>query len=344
MNSQVDLGKKISWAIAVKQHGDFYTSRDHTRFLLQGSRAVKYPKVVNFLNNVFDQSLYQQLGDVNNLREFVHNFPEWINNHAGNKLHGLDKFQIDFSAGTTQSFDSFYFRHKNRRMRCLVGEYFYHLKTWISTNTLWSFVTDEDPITGNDALVISLPFCDTGNQRSDFEDILERCNQLNVPVLVDCCYFPISFGINADLNHPCVDTVTFSLSKAFPVANLRIGVRFTKPGIFDGQSLYNSIGYTNCLSAFVGNKLINQFSSNYIFDTYQEKQTQVCNFLNLTPSQSVLFATGDETWSYFSRRNLLDVYQLDFDANNFCNRISLVAIYDDWDIFERIKNEHTTQI
>jgi hypothetical protein len=266
----------------------------------------------------------------------------WLQSHSTNQLAGLDQFQADFSAGTTQAFDSFYHRHRHRRMRCFVGEYFYHLKTWISTNTDWAFITDSDPLVSTDALVISIPFCDTGDVYPNINAVLTHCDQLGIPVLIDCCYYTISGGIVVDLTCPAIDTVAFSLSKAFPVANLRIGVRYTRPGTFDGQRLHHNINYNNTLSARIGLDLIEKFGSDYIHNTYQKRQLEVCNYFNLTPSKSVLFAVGNSEWDCYNRNNLLQSYYLDLDPTQFQNRISLVSIFDNWDLFTTIQNESKT--
>jgi hypothetical protein len=263
----------------------------------------------------------------------------WLENHSSNTIIGLEGFQADFSAGTTQAFDSFYYRHRHRRFRCFVGEYFYHLKTWISTNTPWAFVTSAEPLMFGDALVMSVPFCDTGSLPKDFNLIISQCEELNIPVLVDCCYYPISGGIDIDVTSSTIDTVTFSLSKVFPVANLRIGVRYTRPGTFDGQRLHDSINYNNTLSASIGLALISKFRSDYIYRTYSVRQQQVCDYFELTPSTSVLFAIGDKQWSCYNRSNLLKSYGLNFDADQFQNRISLVSIFDNWELFKLLKNE-----
>ena len=221
-------------------------------------------------------------------------------------------------------------------MRCFVGEYFYHIKTWISTATNWSFITDQDPLQPGDALVISVPFCDTGNQPNNLNTVLEQCEQLSIPVLIDSCYYTISSGIDLDLTSPAIDTVAFGLSKAFPVAHLRIGIRYTRDSVFDGQKLHNTINYNNIFGAYVGKKLITQFKSDYIHSVYNEKQKQVCNQLGLEPSASVLFAVGDSKWNQYNRQHLLNSYQLAFDPELFVNRISLTGVYDNWDIFKTV--------
>lgn len=336
----LDQAQRISWAIALKDNPDFFQSRNHARLLLQGSRACQDPCVIEHLKQIFELDLQTKgLNDSSNLFKFVEQAHQWLKMHSTNKIQGLDNLQRDFTAGTTQSFDSFYWRHRSRKMRCFKGEYFYHLKTWIATGVDWSFVSESAPLTAGDALVISLPFCDTGNQVNDIDSVLQTCNRLNIPVLIDCCYYTISSGIVADLNHDCVDTVAFSLSKSFPVANLRIGLRYTKSGTLDGQYLMNSIGYNNSLSAFVGCKIIEKFSCDYIYDTYYQRQQEVCNYFQLEPSQSVIFAVGDSQWNMYNRSHLLKTYQLELDAEQFCNRICLVSIFDNWNIFELIKNE-----
>lgn len=337
--------QKLSWLIAARQYDNFHSCRGQAGLLLQGSRAVKDPEVVDYLKQLFSNNVKSQgLDHSENLSRFKSSMHQWINSHSSSRLVGLNEYDIDFSAGTTQSFDSFYYRHRNRRMRCFVGEYFYHLKYWISSGTNWSFVNNDDPLLPGDALVISLPFCDTGSKFSNFDAVIDHCESAGIPVLIDCCYYPISSNIYANVNKKCIDTVAFSLSKSFPIANLRIGIRYTKKDLFDGQKLHDSINYNNTLSAWVGTKMIEQFNSDYIHTTYKQRQQEVCKYFNLTPSDSVLFASGDQSWSRYNRANLLNAYQLDFDPTQFNNRISLVSIFDNWDLFEIIRNEHSNNI
>jgi len=335
--------RQLAYLISTKNHSNFFDARFSANHIFQGSRAVKDTQVVEYIKQLFDQSMYSELQNWSALHEFKKKITQWILGHDSNTVIGLEKYSADYSAGTTQSFDSFYFRHCTRRFRCYSGEYFYHLKTWISNRASWSFITDSDPIASNDAVVISMPFCDTGSAHPEFLNIIQQCESLNVPVLIDCCYYPISSGITLDLSAGCIDTVAFSISKAFPVANLRIGVRYTKD-TFDGQKLHDSINYNNNLSAYIGTKIIEQFPCSYIYKRYIQQQKQVCEYFNLTASDSVLFAIGDSDWDLYSRKNLLNVYKLQLDPADFNNRISLVSIFDHWDLFEKIKNETADNI
>ena len=331
--------RKLAYLISAANSKNFFDARSTADHIFQGSRAVRSPEVTDFIKKVFeDQLLDRGLNKSDNLSEFKNLFTNWIAAHESSTVSGLDQYQMDFSAGTTQSFDSFYLRHRNRKFRCYTGEYFYHLKTWISNQINWSFITEDDPVSSNDAVVISMPFCDTGSLHPEYDQLISVCEQLGVPVLVDCCYYPISGDVKIDVSSSCIDTVSFSLSKAFPIANLRIGVRYTRNTI-DGQKLHDIINYNNNLSAYIGARIIDEFPSDYIYNKYKHKQMIVCDYFGLVPGNSVMFAVGNAEWNQYSRRNLLDRYQLDMDPSKFNNRVSLVSVFENWNLFEEIKNE-----
>ena len=335
------LHKQLAWMIAARNESDFYLNRSQVRHLYQGSKAISDDLILHKVNHALACNTWQH---VDNLTYFKQDFAHWLQQHSSNCITGLERYQPNFSAGTTQAFDSFYFRHRARRFRCFVGEYFYHLKTWLSNDVDWSFITDYDPLVAGDALIISAPFCDTGSMHPDHDLAIAHCNRLGIPVLIDACYYVISGGVELDVTAECIDTVAFSLSKAFPVANLRIGMRYTRSSVFDGQSLHDAINYNNTLSAQVGNMLIRNYSSDYIYNHYREQQLEFCSTVGITASESVLFATGDATWNEYNRSNLLQQYQLSFDPDLFANRISLTSVFENWDLFELLKNETTTAI
>lgn len=317
---------------------NFFEARSQAKHLFQGSRAIQDPKTTEFVFSLLESGLQKSMSS-DFLKEFENTFADWLCAHSTNRITGLENFDAHFSTGTTQGFDSFYFRHRHCRFRCLVGEYFYHLKTWESNGVHWEFITDADTILPGDALVISVPFCDNGGAPSNYEKILKKCAELNVPVLVDCCYFPISGGLEINLNYSCIDTVCFSLSKSFPVARMRIGMRYLRKGIYDGQALHSNINYNNNLSALLGLKIINQFGSDYMYCTYIDRQNEICSKLpGLTATNCISFAVGDEEWSQYSRANLLEEYQLNFNSDMFKNRIFLGPIYEQWNIWKTYVN------
>lgn len=218
---------------------------------------------------------------------FCKKYIDWIKSTKLNTLIGLEKFPYAaYSNGTTEAFDKFYMKNNQRRFRCFKGEYVYHKIAWRNFN--WKFLED-DVLDSNDAVIISLPFSDTGNEHVQMQQVLQTCTELNVPVLIDCVYFGVCSNIDFNFDHNCITDITFSLSKAFPVAYARIGMRLTRVDDDDALLMLNKIGYTNRISAALGITLMEQFSPDYIVNKYLEKQIDLCNSLGVSPSNTVLF-------------------------------------------------------
>lgn len=326
------LIRKFGYWIAVEENpgSDFFQARSRSSGLYIGSRIESDPEFT-----FPDIGNIQQLATgSNHLRQFERRFLDWIKQHKTNKVTGLEDFEPDYSEGTTQAFDSFYTRHKTKRFRCFVGEYFYHIKVWDSCDFNWTW-TDGNDLCPGDALVLSVPFCDTVVQHNNLNQILEQCTQMGIPVLLDLCYYTISSGIDVNVAHACVDTVAFSLSKAWPVSTARIGMRYTRNSTFDGQKLHSTIGYNNNVGAAIGNAVLDMYSPDWIIDQRCQRYQTVCNIFGVAPTASVNFGIGDSSWNRHSRRELLKNYKLDFDPGLFVNRICFNKIYQHWNLFRK---------
>lgn len=332
-----ERAQQLAWTIAARNTADFWQCRSQVGHLFQGSRAIADSAVLQTVEHVLAKT---RVPDTAALPEFKQIATPWLVSHGTNRVTGLDQFCVNFSAGTTQAFDHFYLSHRHRRFRCLVGEYFYHVRSWISHEFSWSWITDVDSLQPGDAMVVSVPFCDTGSAPQQLEELLEQCDLMDIPVLLDCCYWGISSGINLNLDHPCIDTVTFGLSKSFPVAGLRIGMRYVRPGHSDGQQIYDRINYNNQVSARVGVGIMQQFACDHTVNQYIRQQQEICEYLDITASQSVLFAVGDASWNQYNRALLLQDFDLDFDPAMFVNRICLVPLLENWDAFEQVRYEN----
>jgi len=337
------LARKFAYVVSLAESpdSDFFQARGKSNSLYIGSKVDSDSEFESWLQeSITPSEISDSVKSSTALSQLEQNFTQWILGHESNRIHGLEDFEPDYSEGSTQAFDSFYFKHRHRRFRCFVGEYFYHIKTWQSNNVKWDWVFDVSDLQAGDALILSIPFCDTVTQRSDYNELMIRCNELGIPVLLDLCYYIISDHLDIDLNYDCIDTVAFSLSKAWPVSTARIGMRYTRPNAFDGQKLHHSIGYNNNLGALIGNKIITHYSADWIYKQRKIKYNSICNVLKLSPTRSVCFAIGNSSWSQYSRKELLKSYKLDFDPALFVNRICLNKIYQHWSLFEQlIKNE-----
>lgn len=247
--------------------------------------AIQDPETIRLLRNNYN---FTDLNSDSIIDEYLYEYDTWIKNSKSNIFTGLEEFQYRcYSNGTTEAFDKFYLKNANRRFRCFKGEYMYHKLAWRKYFN-WEYLEDA-PLHKNDAVIISLPFADTGNIHSDYYELMRKCSDMGVPVLVDCAYFGACRNIHIDVAYPCITDVTFSLSKTFPVAYARIGMRYTKEDNDDTMFVYHKINYNNKIGALIGLEYFKNFSADYIPQKYLDKQIEFCNTLGVEPSKTVLF-------------------------------------------------------
>jgi|APGre2960657404_1045060.scaffolds.fasta_scaffold00117_44 hypothetical protein len=228
--------------------------------------------------------------------QFLERYRAWIGESYRNSFKNLDKFPVSASCnGTSEAFDKFYLDNCTRRFRCFRGEYMYHMASWRNYFD-WAFIEDGE-LTAQDAVVISLPFSDTGNKHPDMQRVLNEAEQLGIPVLVDCAFFGICANIDFDFDHPAITVITFSLSKSYPVSHLRIGMRLTRVDDDDSLLVMNKTNYTNRLSAAVGLQILNHVSPDWNTQYWGAAQKELCDKLGVVPSNTVIFGI-DSTDKY----------------------------------------------
>lgn len=275
------------------------TTNNIENFDFSAAASIQDSKALTVLSSPVDTSV---LDDVESVQDFVQQYKSWISTSTNNKFIGLDNYQYAcYSAATSEAFDKFYMKNSNKRFRCFRGEYIYHKIAWRDKFN-WAYMNDDELRTG-DAVIISLPFADTGNKHISHDEVLDTCERLGIPVLIDCCYFGVCSDIEFNLDYDCITDVAFSLSKAFPVAHARIGMRLTKEDNDDTMFAYNKAGlmYTNRLTASLGKRFITEFSPDYMYNTYREKQLEYCQLTESEPSNTVFFGIGNEKWQKYNR-------------------------------------------
>lgn len=100
-----------------------------------------------------------------------------------------------------------------------------------------------------------------------------------------------------------VEYAFYSLSKSFGVGNIRTGWFFTKNRDKRLDDLIYGAKYYNYFAHQVSEHIISNFSIDYVFNQLRQKQLNVCNQLNLIPSDSVWLATTtDPEYKKFRRR------------------------------------------
>ena len=218
-------------------------------------------------------------------------------------INGIEKFNsLSYCNGTTEAFDKFYHKHMHRKLRFLRGEYFYHqimAKRFFKQS---SYIDDDVLISENDVVVMSVPFSDTGGVPANYTKIMEACDALNVPVLLDMAYISLAKGLEINVNYKCIDTITTSLSKVFPVAHWRIGMRMQRENIDDTLDAYEMNSYLNTHAVNVGHQLIKQYPADYSYNKFQQQQLSFCKMLDVDLSDCFIFGIDyDNKYPEYSR-------------------------------------------
>lgn len=264
------------------------------------SGSIDDPEALLHLKN-FTPDLQTVFEDQTIIDRFCEQYPKWISSTKLNKYIGLEDFKFaTYSLATSESFDKFYMRNNKRRFRCFKGEYVYHQVAWRNGWPDWKFIEEEE-LQANDAVVISYPFSDTGTKHKLQDQVLTRCTELGIPVLLDLVFSGVSYDLVFDLTHPCITDVVFSLSKIFPVAYARVGMRLTRIDDDDTMFVYNKISYNNRLGAALGLHFIDKFDVDYITNKYRATQLEFCKQLDVCPSNTVFFGLGTERWQEYNR-------------------------------------------
>jgi histidinol-phosphate/aromatic aminotransferase/cobyric acid decarboxylase-like protein len=261
-----------------------------------GAWSIHDKETVNFV------SLHTDAFMPVNIPNFLQDYAHWMKqNHT---IHGIDNYKhLAFANGTTEVFDKFYMQNLDRRLRLWKGEYFYHqIVARENFYNNYSWITDDDIHVG-DVVVVSLPFANNGTIPTDFDIIMQKCCDKNVPVLIDMAYINISKPIEVNLDYECIKVIATSLSKVFPVETYRIGIRMMKDYLDDSLQAYvdQATPYVNNLSIHVGHELIKKYSNDYIVNKYTPIQQQYCKDLEVTPSDCVIF--GIDTNNKFVEYN-----------------------------------------
>lgn len=275
-----------------------------------GAWVIDDQNVLKSIQTFLDQNRYFDIINNTNVHEYLDNYFQYVK-LSKNKLVGLDKFKsLAFSLGTTQSFDVFTLSNQNRKLVNFKGDYVYHSIIQRTQYGLTNTISHVDEIQKDYCLVISCPFADTGEEHPQMSAILDRCDELKVPVLLDMAYVNISEGINIDLQHDCIQAITTSLSKVFPLGYVRVGMRMAKQKTDDPIDMITSVDWVNKLGIGIANHLFTDYDSNYITNKYKKQQLKMCKDLDILPSKSVIFGVDCN--------NKFDEYNRGYDTNRLC--------------------------
>ncbi len=269
--------------------------------LSKNALPIPHKEISNFWKNI-NINPYESVFDYDSLERYTEKYFRWIKSSKKNNLKNLELFKCKtFTQGTTETFNNFFSKYHKKRFRCFKGEYVYHRLNWRNNGFNWKHIEDGN-IERGDAVILSLPYSDLGDEHPNTKKIVETCNKLDVPVCIDCAYMVIAKNINFDFNQKSIDCVTFSLSKGFwGIDKLRCGIRFEREDGDDPINIYNKWSTINLYSLNVAEKIFDHFGADYNWDSFEKKYKIVCKKNNLKETNCILFGLGGEEYSEFNR-------------------------------------------
>lgn len=255
---------------------------------LRTNKAIPIESVKLFIKSL---NCVDSLWDVDVKDSYINTWRSWINYSSLNKITGLDNFfNASACAGTSQAFDHWYILHSSKRMRFVKGDFAYHRAT-CKHSIDWCYL-ENDNFKEGDAFIISLPFSDYGTQHPKLEQWLEKCNELKIPVLIDCAYFGCSKNIKIDLDlYPCVKQIVFSLSKVFYGAEfLRAGIRFCRQDLDDGLDMINNNNQLSNINMSIANRLMQRYSPDWLWSSFLSEYHLICHKYQLQTTDCIIHA------------------------------------------------------
>lgn len=215
-----------------------------------------------------------------NVKSFAEKYKNWILSSKNSKVIGLEKFQYYLTDGVTGAFSDFEKTYPNLKSVAFRGEYPYHRDTGSKR------IEDISDLKNGQKLYISYPFAAHGLIHADFNKILNTCEVFDIPVFIDCAYFGACKFDDLVINHSCIKFIAFSMSKAFSTGKCKIGLCFhNEKDSF--MSLLNQYDYVNHVSLGIHDKIMDDFSPDYMYNTYRSKQLSLCKKFNFEPSDTV---------------------------------------------------------
>lgn len=144
-----------------------------------------------------------------------------------------------------------------------------------------------------DVLVFEAPFAHYGDLHPHTSEILNRCQELTIPVHIDASWYGCLRDFKFDYSHPAIQSISFSLSKGLGLGSHRTGIRYSKKRWAGSVSISNDFNMNIVSSMWIGMRFMEKFTIDYAQEKYGEAYKLVCEKLNLTPTKALHIAFKD---------------------------------------------------
>jgi hypothetical protein len=243
------------------------------------------PLVDSVIEQLIQDVLFGKIDkDISNdvYTNFKSEMTAWLFNSTLNTIHGLDNFnRVDIINGCTQFIDAIYMKGP---VQVLSGDYRYHERLGLS------YIKDVGSLIPGVPLIVAMPFPSTGDVHVDMEEILYEARKKGIDVHVDGAWYTCCRGINFDVSHPAIKSVSISLSKGLGLGWNRVGLRWTRESKADAVTIMNDFNMNLRAPVMIGLHFLRNLSPDYLWNTHGDSYYKICKDFNLTPTNAIYLA------------------------------------------------------
>tara|TARA_B100001057_G_C22711425_1_gene895934 strand:+ start:54 stop:902 length:849 start_codon:yes stop_codon:yes gene_type:complete len=253
---------------------------------------------INFFKN-FDNKTIKYI--VSTYEQFISAFEKSLLENKSIEIFGLDSFkQKDVIVGCNHFIDDLIMTHGLENIQHFGGYNYYKRLESKSTGIALQDLQHGKP------LILEYPFPKYGGPHPDYDEIIEKCNELEIDVYLDCAWLPVSWDIKLDLNQPCIKGLATSLSKCFGLHWSRIGVRWLKNEKTDSICLQNQHNMISFPNVMIGKYYLDRLPMDFLVDKYKQKYYDLCKSLNHKPGNVIMLSHAhDYSAIYGTAKDLL---------------------------------------
>lgn len=282
-----------SWDIVKPNFKSVYA---RAKYLYCDARAIRDPEHIKFIQD-YKINFYEAHQDHGQYDELVEVASGWVANH----LTIGDNLQLIPMSSTRNALLEFLQKNNKRQVRIHQQEYWNktHLNHYSVEPTYF-----EDPaqISDNDCVLLTLPLHGTYSVPEWVDDLFEKCSNNGVPVFIDCCWAWLQHKFHLDLIHDCIDTVTCTMGKLFPIEGYRNGFKFVKKS---KVAKYDMLYSTNRLGNRFLIDIMRRFPADHVVKKYTQPQQFWSSRLKLNIGNSVHNLKGADDLLWYSEHRML---------------------------------------
>jgi hypothetical protein len=227
-----------------------------------------------------------------------------------NNIVGLQDFcNIDICLGCTQFIDNLYLSFGETNIQRVSNEYRYHQRLYPKSSPVSLNTIDK-----NKHFIISLPFV-SGNMHYQMAEILDRCQEYNTRVHIDCAWLSAARNINFNFSHPAIESIGFSLSKGLGLGWNRIGLRVSRSHANDSIKLMNDFQMIPAMQVCIASYFLDNLEVDHLWVEHEERYNKICNDFELTQTNSIHVACQGQV--VYGTSDL--IRYLEWQPQNFLN-------------------------